>query len=134
MVAFSQLQVRTRAREHWIDITTEVAGAVRESGVANGTCLVFVPHTSAAVSINENADPAVGRDVFRKLAELVPQRDHYEHAEMNSDSHLKAMLTGLSVQVPLREGHLVLGTWQGIYLCEFDGPRTRTVTVTVQGE
>jgi len=134
MVSFQQIQFSTQRREHWLDITDNVAVAVLGSGIQHGICTVTVPHTTAAVTINENADPAVGRDVFGKLSELIPRQDRYEHAEQNSDSHLKAMLVGFSVQVPVQDGRPVLGAWQGIYLCEFDGPRTRTVMMTIQGD
>ena len=127
-------QVTTRLRNEMIDITPTVARIVRESGVRDGMCVVFVPHTTAAVTINENADPDVKHDLLKKLAELVPQREsYYRHNEGNSDAHVKTSLFGLSVTVIIEDGRLVLGTWQGIQFCEFDGPRTRSVYVKVLG-
>ncbi len=122
------LDVRSSKREQMIDITDRVAEVVREAG-ASGACHVFVPHTTAAVTINENADPSVVRDILAKTSELVPPNDGYAHAEGNSDAHIKASLMGFSVMVPMEKGRLALGTWQGIYFCEFDGPRSRKVTV-----
>lgn len=122
------LTVRSSAREQFLDITEPVAAAVRESGVS-GLCQVFVPHTTAAVTINENADPSVVRDILAKMARLVPRDEGYAHAEGNSDAHVKASLIGSSVLLPLDRGRLALGTWQAVYFCEFDGPRTRKVHV-----
>jgi secondary thiamine-phosphate synthase enzyme len=111
-----------------IDLTDRVATVARQAG-GTGLCHVFVPHTTAAVTINENADPSVVRDLLAKMARLVPSDEDYTHAEGNSDAHVKASLFGSSVTVPVADGKLMLGTWQGIYFCEFDGPRTRTVHV-----
>lgn len=124
-----QFTVETTRRNELINITARVEEAVR--GVEEGVATIFVPHTTAGVTINENADPSVGRDILRKLGELIPQRDHYDHAEGNSDAHLKASLVGPSLQVIVKEGRLLLGTWQGIYFCEFDGPRARKCVVRV---
>ncbi|WP_025324459.1 secondary thiamine-phosphate synthase enzyme YjbQ [Deferrisoma camini] len=123
------LSVKTPRRECFVDITREVARAVE--GTDAVLCTVFVPHTTAGVTINENADPDVAADLLAHLAELVPRNGPYRHAEGNSDAHVKATLVGSSVQVPVAGGRLVLGTWQGIYLAEFDGPRTRKVHVMV---
>jgi len=128
-----QFQVRTRTRTEFIDITSSVIDAVRSSGVADGTCTVYVPHTTAGVTINENADPSVVRDMLAHLEHLVPAAGAYTHAEGNSDSHIKASLMGASATVPVADGRPLLGRWQGIYFCEFDGPRTRSCTVTVVG-
>jgi secondary thiamine-phosphate synthase enzyme len=133
-VRHQQIRLQTRSRASWVDITAEVQKAVTATSLANGLCAVTCPHTTAGLTINENADPSVEHDVFRTLADLVPGRDDFEHAEGNADSHVKAMLTGFSVQVPVARGRLVLGTWQGIYFCEYDGPRSRTVNVTILGE
>ena len=123
----------TRARSQILDITPHVAKAVASSKVKEGLCVVYVPHTTAAVSINENADPDVKRDVTRKLDELIPEREpYYQHNEGNSDSHLKTILTGPSVTLIIDQGKLLLGTWQGIYFCEFDGPRTRTFHIKIR--
>ncbi len=122
------LSIRSTSREQMIDITDRVAAVARDSG-GSGLCHVFVPHTTAAVTINENADPSVIRDILAKMARLVPPDEDYTHVEGNSDAHVKASLFGSSVTVPVAAGRLTLGTWQGIYFCEFDGPRTRTVHV-----
>ena len=113
-----------------LDVTERLQEAVTKSQVSEGYVIVYVPHTTAAVTINENADPDVRHDMLRKLDELIPQREaYYRHAEGNSDSHVKASLVGNSVTVLIEAGRLVLGHWQGIYFCEFDGPRTREMMV-----
>lgn len=119
-------------KEGFVDITAQVAAVVGSGGMAEGLCHVFVPHTTAGVTINENADPDVIADMLAGLNALVP-RLSYRHAEGNSPAHIKATLTGTSVTVPVTGGKLYLGTWQGIYLAEFDGPRRRTVCVTSVG-
>ncbi len=135
MVESRQISVRTRERNHWVDITDEVRKAVAESGISQGVVTVASLHTTAGLTINENADPDVQRDFFWKLGKLIPEHESgYHHAEGNSDSHLKASLVGLSVQVPVHAASLVLGTWQSIYFCEFDGPRSRRVSITIIGE
>lgn len=126
--------VRTASREQFLDITERVQLAVTASGVTSGMAVVFIPHTTAGVTINENADPDVVHDMLLTLRGLVPQATPgYRHAEENSDSHVKASLMGSSVHVLVEERRLVLGTWQGIYFCEFDGPRSRTVHVQTLG-
>jgi secondary thiamine-phosphate synthase enzyme len=130
----SGFEVDTRARVQMVDVTSEVRAALRASGVVDGLCVVFVPHTTAAVTIQENSDPDVQRDVVVALARMVPDDAPgagYRHAEGNSPAHVKASLLGNSVAVPVEGGELVLGTWQGIYLFELDGPRTRRVRVAV---
>jgi len=134
MVSNQEIAVSTKKRCHWVDITADVNRAVGQSKINRGTCLVSSLHTTGAITINENADPDVERDFFWKLNALVPQETGYLHAEGNSDSHLKTSLVGLSVQTPVQNGRAVLGTWQSIYFCEFDGPRSRRVSVTVVGE
>ena len=124
-----QFSIRTSKRSEFIDITRQVAEQVK--GVEEGVATVYTPHTTTAVTINENADPDVPRDMLKKLGALIPQQDGYSHAEGNSDAHVKASLLGSSVQVIVKDGQLLLGTWQGIFLCEFDGPRTRTCYVQV---
>jgi secondary thiamine-phosphate synthase enzyme len=124
--------ISTRERACLVDITGEVERVVGASGVTEGLCTVFVPHTTAGVTINENADPSVRHDILSKLAEFAPQHGHYRHSEGNADAHIKASLVGSSVQVPVRQGRLAFGTWQGIFLCEFDGPRPRRIWVTIQ--
>ncbi|MGI6736465.1 MAG: secondary thiamine-phosphate synthase enzyme YjbQ [Anaerovoracaceae bacterium] len=126
------LTVKTGTHAEMLDITAQVQQAVRESGVGEGTCLVYVPHTTAAVTINENADPAVRRDLIMELDKVIPWEDGYRHLEGNSAAHLKASLVGFSTEIPVVDGGLLLGTWQGIYFCEYDGPRTRRVVVQVR--
>jgi secondary thiamine-phosphate synthase enzyme len=118
-----------------IDITGEVSSAVRQAGVSEGDVVVYCPHTTAAITINENADPSVCQDILLTLGKLVPQSNPaYHHSEGNSDAHCKSVLVGCSKQILIKGGELVLGTWQGIFFCEFDGPRSRRVVVQVRGE
>ncbi len=125
----TSFSVRTRSRTELVDITAKVQAAVGEMGVADGVVVVYVPHTTAAVTINESADPDVARDIVSKLDEMVPRSGNYRHAEGNSDGHVKSSLVGCSETLLVEGGRLVLGTWQGIFFCEFDGPRTRSVLV-----
>jgi len=125
------ITVRTSAREELVDITGPVQETVSESGVDTGVVICFVPHTTAGITINEDADPDVRRDIIYKLNKEIPRQDAYRHAEGNSDAHIKASLMGSSLQVLVEKGRLVLGRWQGIYFCEFDGPRTRQLIVKV---
>ncbi|MBP7050886.1 MAG: secondary thiamine-phosphate synthase enzyme YjbQ [Phycisphaerae bacterium] len=127
--------VRTQSRTEMVDVTSRVQAAVRDAGVREGDVIVFCPHTTAAITINENADPAVVHDLLLLFDEVFP-RSHpgYRHDEGNSDAHCKSSLVGCSEQVLVKDGSLTLGTWQGIYFCEFDGPRSRTVIVQVRGE
>lgn len=126
-----QFEVGTKRRVEMLDITAEVQTAVKQSGVTSGVCHVFVPHTTAAVTINENADPSVVSDMDGFLSRLIPQDAGFRHVEGNSDGHIKSSLVGASETVFVENGRLVLGTWQGIYFCEFDGPRQRKVYVKV---
>jgi secondary thiamine-phosphate synthase enzyme len=114
-----------------VDVTELVERAVADAGVQRGEALIFVPHTTAGVTINENADPSVTADIIGFLSELVPAGGDYEHAEGNSDAHIKASLMGSSVRVIVQDGRLLLGRWQGIYFCEFDGPRQRQLWVSI---
>jgi len=125
------LRVKTNRRTQFVDITCEVEQAVRESDVKSGICYVYVPHTTAGVAINEHADVDVASDVERIFDRLIPHNGPYRHAEGNTDSHMKAILTGTSQIVLIENGKLALGTWQGIFLCEFDGPRQRTIQVKI---
>ena len=129
----SRFQVASRERSQFIDITSEVQKAVRAAGISQGLCTVFVPHTTAGVTINENADPSVVRDMLMELDKIVPFNDHYAHREGNSAAHIKASIMGSTVQLIVEGGRVSLGTWQGIYFCEFDGPRRRSVQVHVLG-
>lgn len=124
-----RLQVKTSVQQGLIDITAQVQRAIRESGLLQGLCTLFVPHTTAGITINESADPAVKDDVLAALKRLVPVDLHYGHLEGNAHAHIQATLTGSSVQIPVEEGQLCLGTWQGVFFAEFDGPRTREVWV-----
>ncbi len=118
-----QFTLQTSKRNEFIDITARIQNMIKE--VSEGVITVFSPHTTTAVTINENADPDVPRDILRKLEELIPQRDNFSHMEGNSDAHIKASLFGSSVRVIVKDYKLLLGTWQSIFFCEFDGPRTR---------
>jgi secondary thiamine-phosphate synthase enzyme len=119
------IEVRSGQREQLIDITGQVRKALDESGLDNGACLVYVPHTTAGVTINENADPDVSADIIMGLGKLIPGNWPFRHGEGNSDAHLKSSLIGCSAMIPVRQGKLQLGTWQGVYFGEFDGPRQR---------
>jgi len=134
MVHSSCISHSTGKRCCWVDITGEVQRIVTESKIVSGVCTVFSLHTTAAVTVNENADPDVETDFFAKLASMVPRDPAFRHSEGNSDSHIKSSLVGFSVQAPVDKGRLVLGTWQSIYFCEFDGPRSRRCMVSVSGE
>jgi secondary thiamine-phosphate synthase enzyme len=130
-----ELRVSTRVRTEMIDITGQVEALVRQSGIANGSVIVYCPHTTAAITINENADPDVVHDILLALDEAVPRPNSgFRHSEGNSDAHCKSSLVGCNEQVLIQDGRLTLGTWQAIYFCEFDGPRSRRVIVHVQGE
>ena len=127
----NELSVRTTSREELVDITDRVQKLVSDSDVSSGVVVCFVPHTTAGITINENADPDVRRDILYKLNKEIPQRDGYHHGEGNSDAHIKASLMGFSEHILFEDRILVLGTWQGVYFCEFDGPRTRRLLVKV---
>lgn len=129
----AELTLRTRQRTELQPITGQLHDLIRQRGWQDGILTVFVPHTTAGVTINENADPDVARDMTWFMEQLVPNAPGFRHAEGNSDAHIKASLFGSSVQVIVRGGILWLGTWQGIYFCEFDGPRSRTVQLAFQG-
>jgi len=128
-----EIEVRTQRREEMVDITVEVAAAVREAKTGSGHVFVYCPHTTAGLTINEAADPDVRADILSGLERLVPRAGGWRHAEGNADAHIKASLMGSSVTVPIDGGKMALGTWQGVFLCEFDGPRRRTVLVSVTG-
>lgn len=126
-----QISVKTKAGTQMVDITSQVQAAVTESGIKDGLVHVFSMHTTAAVTINENADPAVETDILNTVNKVIPWDDHFKHLEGNSAAHIKVSLFGPSEIIPLETGSLVLGTWQGIYFCEFDGPRNRRVNIKI---
>ncbi len=126
-----QLRVKTNARTELVDITQGVQHLVAESGIRSGMCYIYVPHTTAAVTINENSDPNVGRDLLKELNKVIPFDDNYGHNEGNSAAHIKSSMIGVSRMVLVEEGRLALGTWQALFFCEFDGPRDRRVMVKV---
>jgi secondary thiamine-phosphate synthase enzyme len=127
--------ISSKSRNQMIDITSQVDSVVEQSGIKNGDAIVYCPHTTAAITINENADPSVPHDILLTLSELIPQHQPgYRHSEGNSDAHCKSSLVGCSEQILIKDGRLNLGTWQGIFFCEFDGPRSRTFFVQVRGE
>ena len=128
------LRVRSREREELVEFTDEVRAKLKESGAREGVCVLFVRHTTAGLTVNENADPDVPRDMLHALRTLVPQHGMgFRHGEQNSDAHIKATLVGTSLTLPFADGDLLLGRWQGVFLCEFDGPRERQVVMTLVG-
>jgi secondary thiamine-phosphate synthase enzyme len=127
-------QVKTTTQTEFIDVTHSVQKAVQKAGMREGTCIIFIPHTTAAVTISENADPSVIQDIVMELNKIVPFNDQYRHMEGNSPAHIKASLVGCSEIAFVESGKLVLGTWQGIFFCEFDGPRNRKVHVKMISE
>ncbi len=129
-----QISVKTNARTQMVDITSQVQNSVRQSNIKNGLVQVFSMHTTAAITINENADPAVETDILNTINKVIPWDDHFKHMEGNSAAHIKVSLFGPSEIIPLESGSLVLGTWQGIYFCEFDGPRNRHVNIQIIGD
>ncbi|MDR2602786.1 MAG: secondary thiamine-phosphate synthase enzyme YjbQ [Spirochaetaceae bacterium] len=126
--------VQTKTRNEWLNITDKAAGAIASSGVKEGLCVLFTPHTTAAVTINENADPDVPRDAIMALNSISPDMPAFKHSEGNSDAHVKTALVGPSITIIVTEGRLLLGVWQGLWFTEFDGPRTRKFFVRVIGE
>jgi len=134
-IVFKDLNISTKNRNEFVDITGRVASVVGESGIDDGDVVIYCPHTTAGITINENADRSVVHDILLTLGELIPHsRDGYRHSEGNSDAHCKSSVVGCSEQVLIRAGRLALGTWQGIFFCEFDGPRSRKVIVQVRGQ
>jgi len=126
-----KINIRTGSRTELIDITEKIQQAVAKSKVSDGMCVVFAPHTTAGITINENADPSVRKDILKELNKIVPFNDGYEHSEGNAAAHIKASLTGASINIIIEGGALALGTWQGIYFCEADGPRNREVWIKI---
>lgn len=125
------LEVKTSSRTQMLDITKDIEKIIKESEIKNGSCIVFIPHTTAAVTINENTDPDVQKDFIKAINKIVPWDDDYLHMEGNSAAHLKASMIGFSEQLMVEKGRILLGTWQGIYFVEFDGPRNRKVWVSI---
>ena len=125
------IPVSTPSRTAMVDITHRISDVVQKSGVKNGVCIIFVPHTTAGMTINENADPDVVRDILKETNKVIPFDDNYSHMEGNSAAHIKASIFGFSQHIIIENGRLVLGTWQGIYFCEFDGPRSRKAYVKI---
>ena len=130
----SQFSINTRSSTEMVNITTQVQNELAKAEIKNGICTVFVPHTTAGITINEGADPDVADDMIMELNKIVPLQDGYKHAEGNSAAHLKTSFFGSSVQIPVENSRLSLGTWQAIFICEFDGPRNRRVVVQVLGK
>ena len=128
---FSQLSVHTNGRTEFIDITHKIQNAVNESKIKSGVCQIYVPHTTAGITINENADPSVVRDIQMELNKVIPFDDNYHHLEGNAAAHIKASVIGASSSVIIEDGRVCLGTWQGVYFCEFDGPRHRKVWLKI---
>ncbi|HAJ33455.1 MAG TPA: hypothetical protein DCK79_08820 [Candidatus Atribacteria bacterium] len=128
---FKEITIKTNTQTQILNITAQVQKVVGESGIAEGLCCVFVPHTTAGVTINENADPSVKQDIVMELNKVIPFDDNYSHLEGNSAAHIKASIIGFSVNIPVKHNNLLLGTWQGICFCEFDGPRTRKYYVKI---
>ncbi|MDC7218804.1 MAG: secondary thiamine-phosphate synthase enzyme YjbQ [Spirochaetales bacterium] len=128
-MSFHTISVKTNRQTEFVDISSRVAAEIQASGLKNGMVLVYCPHTTAGLTINENADPDVQRDMLMELNKIVPFQDGYAHLEGNSAAHIKATMTGLSVTIPVQNGRMTLGTWQGIYFCEYDGPRSRKVHI-----
>ena len=126
-----EISVSTSKRNEFVDVTEEVRSVVKDSGVKDGYVHLYVPHTTAAVTINENYDPSVKSDILNKLSDVIPAGAGYAHAEGNADSHIKASLVGNSDFIPVVSGDIALGTWQGIFFCEFDGPRSRRMLIQV---
>ncbi len=130
-----EFRISTKSRNQMIDITSQVRSFVSQSGITNGDAIVYCPHTTAAITINENADPSVPHDILLTLEELLPHhRPGYRHSEGNSDAHCKSSLIGCSEQILIKDKSPDLGTWQGIFFCEFDGPRSRRVIIQIRGE
>jgi len=134
LIILENLKIKTPKREILLDISSDIKRIIQKSGIKEGYCLIFIPHTTAGITINENADPAVKSDLIIYLKKLIPKSYDFTHLEGNSDAHIKSSLIGQSVNVLIHEGKLLLGIWQGIMLAEFDGPRNRKIYVQIIGE
>ena len=128
---YATISIKTKTRAEMLDITDMVQKQINKSGISNGICVCYVPHTTAGITINEGADPAVCKDIIEKLDELIPRTYNYKHLEGNADSHIKSTIVGSSVTLIVDNGRIVIGTWQRIFFCEFDGPRTRKIHIKV---
>lgn len=126
-----KIRLQTRSRTELLEITQQVENIVQSSAIREGVCYVYVPHTTAGIIVNENADPSVRRDILNTLNKVIPLDGNYTHAEGNAAAHIKSSLVGLSASIPICDGKLALGTWQGIFFSEFDGPRSREVFIQV---
>jgi secondary thiamine-phosphate synthase enzyme len=126
-----EISLKTNNRTELINITSKVNSLISSSNVKEGTCLIFVPHTTAGIAINENADSSVKSDITKELNKVIPFDDNYQHAEGNSAAHIKSVLCGIDLNIIIKNSQLVLGTWQGVYFCEFDGPRSRKVIIKI---
>jgi secondary thiamine-phosphate synthase enzyme len=126
-----KITVQTRKRNDFVEITDKIESIVKSKNIKSGICFIFVPHTTCGLTINENADISVRKDIIDKLSEIVPENGNYSHMEGNSDSHIKSTIVGHSLSIFIENNSLQLGTWQGIFLCEFDGPRTREVWIKI---
>jgi len=129
-----EISVKTSSHTQFIDITSKVSEVFQKAGIKDGICTVFTPHTTAGITINENADPDVPRDIIKEMGKVIPLNDGYDHIEGNSAAHIKSSLFGCSETVIIRNGSLMLGTWQSVFFCEFDGPRNRKVWVEIIGK
>lgn len=131
LLMIRQLRVKTKSQTELINITQSVQRVVSDTGIRSGVCYIYVPHTTSAITINENSDPNVGRDILKELNKMIPFDDDYGHTEGNSAAHIKSSIIGISKSIMVEDGRLTLGTWQAVFLCEFDGPRDRRVFVKV---
>jgi secondary thiamine-phosphate synthase enzyme len=129
-----EVSVKTSSHTQFIDITSKVSEILQKTGIKEGMCTVFTPHTTAGITINENADPDVPRDIIKEMEKVIPLNDGYAHIEGNSAAHIKSSLFGCSETVIIRNGTLMLGTWQSVFFCEFDGPRNRKVWIEIIGK
>lgn len=131
---YDTIEVSTKSKQQFVEVTSMIEERVKKSGIKNGVCFIYVPHTTAGITVNENADPSVVRDILHALDRLIPVDGDYTHLEGNAHAHVKASIIGHNAILLVEDGELVLGTWQGVFLCEFDGPRKRKVLVKIMGE
>ncbi|MEJ2249118.1 MAG: secondary thiamine-phosphate synthase enzyme YjbQ [Candidatus Lokiarchaeota archaeon] len=131
---FKEINIKTKKREVLIDIKDKIKPTIKENNIQEGVCKIFIPHTTAGITINENADPSVKDDIIKHLKQFIPINANYSHREGNSDAHIKTTLTGSSIDILIHNGKLMLGTWQGIMFAEYDGPRSRKIYLQICGE